>query len=378
MGGALVCRNHARRISQVAGVNLVLCTAGPQEQELGDAAFANSIGAHHRFIPFCAAEPKRPSRWPFFFEAIAASQAHVDAVFLSMLEEERPDLLVTDYIPAAMFIRSAYRLHWLRRATITLNRETRFYRDLQRLRRVSPDSSYSPIATLRLRLFERWIYRNSDDFVALTADDLPRQRGSTRRHVIPPLFDAAPPRWRHRADGCILFIGNVHHYPNYEAIEWLATKFSAAWTRCGEPARLRVIGASQEDVPAEWRHPNIDFLGIGDKTVVQRELCSAKLFIAPITNAYGSKIKLLDCLSYGTPFVATLEGLSGLRFLSGVPIFRLEVPEEAARMTSALISEANTLTKLSETLVEQLAPQLRAQMTAWDRVVRGQASSDGM
>jgi hypothetical protein len=82
---------------------------------------------------------------------------------------------------------------------------------------------------------------------------------------------------------------------------------------------IRIIGAEPANVPSEWRRQNVEFLGVGDAALVDRELSETGLFIAPISNRFGSKIKLLDCLAIGTPFAATRQALSGLPGLSATP-----------------------------------------------------------
>jgi hypothetical protein len=55
--------------------------------------------------------------------------------------------------------------------------------------------------------------------------------------------------------------------------------------------------------------------------------------MAPIANNYGSKIKLLQCLSLGTPFLATSNALTGLRDLDAPLIALDDAPAAAAVRT---------------------------------------------
>jgi hypothetical protein len=172
-GGSLVCREHAGRIGAAPGVTLTVCTTGPGAQAAGDAAFAASIGARAVFLPWQDAAPAPRSRWPFLLEASAAAQPHVDAEFVALLADQRPDLLAVDYLPAALFIRRAYQTR-TRRLTITLNREARFFRDLRRHGLVPADASATLAAELRLAAFEHWVHARSHAVVALARGDLPR------------------------------------------------------------------------------------------------------------------------------------------------------------------------------------------------------------
>ncbi|HEY2343939.1 MAG TPA: hypothetical protein VGH90_12940, partial [Chthoniobacteraceae bacterium] len=120
--------------------------------------------------------------------------------------------------------------------------------------------------------------------------------------------------------------------------------------------------------PSAWRRPNVDFLDVGDRSLVEEKLVTTDLFIAPIANNFGSKIKLLDCLSHATPFVATEEAMSGLPFISDVPRIRLDQPEPAAQTIAKLIQEKTLLTALSQSLRQQLSRSLEARKGDWGDV----------
>jgi hypothetical protein len=81
--------------------------------------------------------------------------------------------------------------------------------------------------------------------------------------------------------------------------------------------------------------------------VVQERMLTCGLFIAPIENNYGSKIKILECLAYGTPLLATPEALSGLEDLSGLPLIALSDPAGAAESACKLLSDIEALVTLS-------------------------------
>jgi hypothetical protein len=110
-------------------------------------------------------------------------------------------------------------------------------------------------------------------------------------------------------------------------------------------------------------------LGVADKATVTDEFCAADLFVAPIANPWGSKMKLLDCLAHGTPFAATTDALSGLPFLAGVPELRLDHPRQAAKVVAALLANPGRLIELSESSGRLLAAQLNAECGAWGRLL---------
>ena len=62
-----------------------------------------------------------------------------------------------------------------------------------------------------------------------------------------------------------------------------------------------------------------------------------------------------------TPFAATEEALSGVRFLEGVPCIRLDQPRQAAELTSGLLQDGARLTALSRILPRSSRPPWKTQ-----------------
>src|SRR5262249_54338779 len=155
-------------------------------------------------------------------------------------------------------------------------------------------------------------------------------------------------------------------------IEWLCTQLAPELIRLS--VGVRVVGAAEASVPEQWKQPNVTFLGTGDEELVKSELASVGLFVAPISNAFGSKIKLLDCLSNGTPFVATAAALSGLPFLSSVPQIDLARPREAATLIGDLLVSPEQLVALSRRFEADRDDFLAQQHGVWGRLLTTVAS----
>jgi hypothetical protein len=380
-GGGLVCRNHAKRLAAIPGVDLTICAAGPATQLSGIATFANEIGATLHFIPFHHEPAINVTRFPFFpYEALAANNRAVDAELLRLIEVEQPSVLVVDYIPSAIFIPSAYRARNLNRITITLNPEVRFLRDLQRsasngseFSRSSiarlPLAIHQSIARLRLAIHQWWLFSRSDAVVALTKADLGFLSLLPKAHVIQPILDGVPHgKWTDNGRRDLLFVGNIGHYPNRDAVEWLCMKLSSSLLAIDPGISIRIIGVESGNVPEEWRRQNIEFLGVGDTMLVDRELSQTGLFLAPISNRFGSKIKLLDCLARGTPFAATRQALSGLARLDAASLLWLDNPERSAQTIKFYLDNKKNV-ELSKMLRRELDTRLAHQQTAWNKLV---------
>jgi glycosyltransferase involved in cell wall biosynthesis len=109
----------------------------------------------------------------------------------------------------------------------------------------------------------------------------------------------------------VLFVGNYEYAPNLDAVQWMLDEiFPQVWSRCPE-ARLAVAGYALPDSWRErWTDSRIEWVGfVPDLPDLQRR-CA--LFIAPLRQGGGSKLKVLEAMAAGLPLVSTAQGASGL------------------------------------------------------------------
>jgi hypothetical protein len=114
--------------------------------------------------------------------------------------------------------------------------------------------------------------------------------------------------------------------------------------------QIKIIGAATSDVPPAWQQSNIEYLGLSTKEEVERQMRTCRLFIAPVANNFGSKIKVLECLSRGTPIIASPGALSGIPFSDQLPKFSLGDPAGAARLVAKFTRNRDDAVKLSAKL----------------------------
>ncbi|MFD0987430.1 FkbM family methyltransferase [Methyloligella solikamskensis] len=377
-GGMLVCREHVKLLASLEDIDLCVFSI-----RSGDEDFLASLGVKHFSTEFVKARaPKikpysfRPRhRWPFMWELRAEEQKHLDRNFCQFLDDFHPDVVVVDYLPSAIWVPTLYRLP-VPKITITLNREGDFHRESRLMGRLQEAISSSPIAEWRMRRFENSIYRKSAAVVTLTKNDIPDGSfPSTEMVVIPPILEKRQPPWQYAANKEIFFVGNIAHYPNYQAIDWLANRFSPELEKRDPDARIIVIGASEEDLPADWSKPNIEFRGTGAKEDVVERFTSSDLFMVPISNTFGSKTKILECLAHGAPLLSTKEALTGLPFAELVPQFELDSPDRAAEAAVELLNDGERLQALGHELASQVEPARAASRRIWDGLVHRVANT---
>ena len=375
-GGSLVCREHVQRLAAVDSVDLHVCLIEPLYQTARSSTLVNFLGAKFHPIEFTPAGGIPDIRWSSaklwrfsIEEKWALERPKIDIAFDRLIDQINPDLVVVDYLMTYLFIPSIFR-RATRLATITLNQEARFYGQLRRSGRLGPEASNSLMAQIRLALFERAVYSTSDAVVVLSRSDVPKLLSArVRKAVIEPALDEHSSKWRYPEAAHIFFVGNISHFPNYLAVRWLAEKFSPRLAENAPSARIWIIGACTDEVPLNWKRSNIDFLGVSNKEEVERCFVQCKLFIAPIENRFGSKIKLLQCLSHGTPIVATNEALSGIPFAKSIPQFSLSDPDGAARLVAEMIVSRDRLNALSLELTDRNRELCKSRPQRWKELL---------
>lgn len=378
-GGALCCRNHVRRLSDDPSIDLTVAVVGPPDSEEGNRGFVESLGAPFVFVsarrPHDAAAKRRglgllPRIYPILLERAAHAAPHVDGEIRALIGDRHPDVVLVDYQPSAHYVPSLFS-STVPRCVITLNREVDFQRDLwMNASRLPGSRLHARVAGSRAARFERWLHARIDGLVALTEHDLPVDPPpNLTTTVIPPFFDPREPQWCRGSDRSVFFVGNVGHFPNRVAVEWICTRLAPEIEALARGIRFRLIGAERSQVPGAWRRSSVDFLGRADGDEVKRQFTGSDLFIAPIANSYGSKMKLLECTSYSTPFVATRTAMSGLPFIQGVPEIDLDRPDRAATTIADLIDHPARLVALSRSIREQLDTFRASQVGIWSRTL---------
>ena len=372
-GGTIVCREHLRSIAAAAGTDTHVY-APPGRCQGDQSDFPTSVGAVFHplnLAPPVADYPGRPaiSRFPFSMENHAAANSLVDQRFREIAAEIRPDVIIIDYLFTALFIPSAFHLG-VPVVMITLNREREFFRDQRRLGLVPPLASDSLLSEWRLGFFENEVHAKSDRIVVLCSHDTPRHRRmAARTRVIEPMLQPHARKWQHTGSANIFFVGNISHYPNYSAVRWLCQSLAPVLASCAPGVRLTIIGADSAEAPQTWLQPNVDLLGRSTADEVLEQFTGCGLFIAPIENSFGSKIKILEALAHATPLLATPEALTGVPGSDGIPLFCLDDPQAAAELAASLLRSPERLTALSHRMEEIRTSNLSRTRSAWPSLI---------
>lgn len=110
-----------------------------------------------------------------------------------------------------------------------------------------------------------------------------------------------------------VFVGSGNHFPNQDALTWLADSVLPLIRQQEQSVKIYVVGRwsqKQSDALAK-ANPEIEFVGfVPDLTA----FLNGKISIVPLRIGSGMRIKILDSIKANSPFVSTSKGSEGLPF----------------------------------------------------------------
>ncbi len=128
-------------------------------------------------------------------------------------------------------------------------------------------------------------------------------------------YEQSPQPAPGRETDTLLFVGNFDHPPNRDATHWLCSEIMPLIWRERPQVELWLVGRNPT--------PSIEALGNrrirvwGEVPSVSKYLHSCTIFVAPLRQGGGMRIKLLEALAAGTPTITTTLGAQGLHAESG-------------------------------------------------------------
>jgi glycosyltransferase involved in cell wall biosynthesis len=147
-------------------------------------------------------------------------------------------------------------------------------------------------------------------------------------------FDANPNK---RTLKRLLFCGALNYAPNRRGLEWFHRAIWPVIRAADSEIRLAVVGygAGPRDFVAVRADPAVDF--IGDVDMVAPYYHETSLSVVPLLEGSGTRVKILEAMSLGSPVVSTRIGAQGIEAKDGREILLADTPEEFTAAISRLV-----------------------------------------
>ncbi|HEV8197481.1 MAG TPA: glycosyltransferase family 4 protein [Gemmatimonadales bacterium] len=207
-----------------------------------------------------------------------------------------------------------------------------------------PVKGYINMQARRLEVLERsWAPRVATNVMmsALDAERLRALAPSCSTFVVPNGVDV---EYFRRSAGAtpdptrVVFLGPTAIYPNRQAVDWFLEGSWAGVRKDAPSAALDLVGAARPvDAARYGATPGVTVHGhVPD---VRPYLAGAAVSIVPIQVGGGTRLKILDAWSMGTPVISTTVGCEGLATVDGENIIIRDDPAEFAEAVSALLRD---------------------------------------
>lgn len=138
-----------------------------------------------------------------------------------------------------------------------------------------------------------------------------KEFGLSNLEVIPNGV-ALPPLAKKRVSSSqVLMIGSMYHKPNLEGFLWFYEHVWYAILADNPAARLCLVGSGQEVLPETIQSDNSIILA-GQVPDIKPYYASSCCAVVPILRGGGTRLKLLEAMSWGIPVVTTKAGCTGI------------------------------------------------------------------
>jgi GT2 family glycosyltransferase/glycosyltransferase involved in cell wall biosynthesis len=159
----------------------------------------------------------------------------------------------------------------------------------------------------------------------------------------------------------MLFVGSFRHTPNRIALEWFVQHVLPLILEKQPAARLAMVGS--DPPPAHTfgaASGALDLLGFVED--VREPLSRYSVFVCPILNGSGVRVKLLEAFAAGIPVVSTTVGAEGLARKDGEFCSLADAPEAFAAHVLALLANSQ--------MASEMAARARQEVESnWDMAV---------
>jgi len=156
-------------------------------------------------------------------------------------------------------------------------------------------------------------------------------------HVVPIPNGVDCARFAFAAEGrepdTILFVGFFRHEPNVEAVRFFCREVLPLVRRARPGVLFRIVGAYPPEVVRRLGEaPGVEITGrVDDIGAYYRR---SALFVAPVLQGSGTRLKILEAMASGCPVVSTTIGAEGIDLVDGEHVL---LADGAAAMAAAVV-----------------------------------------
>lgn len=132
-------------------------------------------------------------------------------------------------------------------------------------------------------------------------------------YMLDPITEESAGKWPDfESRSGFMTIGNFHHKPNLDAVNYLRTDIWPLIRKLKPDAIMNVYGAYPTQQVREWHRPSEGFFIYGRAAKANEVMRAARICLAPLRFGAGLKGKLVEAMQNGTPSITTTIGAEGI------------------------------------------------------------------
>jgi polysaccharide biosynthesis protein PslH len=161
----------------------------------------------------------------------------------------------------------------------------------------------------------------------------------------------------------VLFCGSLEYAPNVEGLSWF---YKQVWPLIREKlpqAKLNIVGSGTPDAQLLPLKEDNSISFVGRVPSVAPYYQQAAVSIVPLLSGSGTRLKVLEAMSKGTPIVSTTIGSEGINYKAGSDMMVADDPVLFAQHVAELMQQ-----KEKRLMLQQNARQLVIEQYDWNKI----------
>lgn len=193
---------------------------------------------------------------------------------------------------------------------------------------------------------ERFLYKKVDGFFCCSTQDntmlTTLNKNRIKGAVIPNgvntasrPFDSNEEKYLNQE---LIFCGSLDYFPNIEALKWFYDEVFPSVKSVLPAVSLTVIGSLTQPQKYDFfkNDPSVNLIGKVDTVVPYYK--KAAVSIVPLKTGSGTRLKILEAMSMGTPVVSTAIGAEGIDFTKEKHMLIADTASEFAKQVVSLFN----------------------------------------
>ncbi|GAB6122870.1 glycosyltransferase [Dysgonomonas termitidis] len=230
---------------------------------------------------------------------------------------------------------------------VFIHHELRFVRALQELNLMETRIPKDYFLYNTIKKFEIANLNAYDAVVTLTNEDKEKLKTELRKDILiessPVIVDIEKTEMpeSYCFKNKLVFLGGSDHYPNFDAVYWFLNNCWENIRKARPDMEFHIIGKWNSKLKKEYsaKYENLMFDGFVENLSLAFE---GAVMVVPLRIGSGIRIKIMDAVNKGTPFISTAIGVEGIGLEDGKDCL---IADESESFVDAVLrlSGSNTL-----------------------------------